>query len=1025
MSTKILFTFEAEDLGVAKKQDEISDRLKRIRKEIQDAKREGSPYTELLKESQILKREQDELRKKQRELNREFQATKVPKDSLAGLRLEYSKLVDQINKLSEAQRKSDFGKNLISQAATAKAKINEFEAEVGRFTGNVGNYKSALAGIGDAITGGLVTGGIGAAVIALTGVMKLGTDQALKYEKALDDLSALTGLQGAALDNLDRLARQLQTIDLNGVEIVKTGPEILDALKLVGGARPELLKDADALADVTKQAIILSQASGDDLQTSVKGLTTILGQFDLAGSESRRVINELAAGAKEGAAEIPQITDALRETGTVAKIFNVSTTESIALVELLADKQLKGAEAGTQLRNIFSKLASADILPKAAQEQFKKLGIDINVLKDTTLPLEERLKELGKAQGDLSALTKIFGLENLQAATIITSGLPKYEALLKAVEGTNEAYIQAEIRADNTATKLDNLANKSLNRLEEKFQDTTGSINLIVSALDFLVDKVDIVGAAFSGLEAAVVGPFAIIRNRILDFFGDKDQKAIGANVDQVKASLEAVGANLSDLGIADTTPAQDKLTELLLQVDKLKSASNELDKEDKKLKDKSKKEAPAAEGSLQFFRDEVRKLQEQLEKTPVKSPLVDGLIKKLKDAETQLRVVEQQLKDLRNPPGAPQSEFDQANAGLVELGVGISPDTESEAAAKLRALAKSLAEQAGVINLEVEADDASIQRTLNKLNELEAKNKEKQEKEAEQKKEQEQNVQDAIEDGAIQSAQNIADAVTQIKANQLEQEQAAKFEQLSAEEQKAIDAAQGNAAKEKLIREDFERRRAALEKEGARKRKELAKKEALINTALAVTKALTGAPPPFSFILAGVAAIAGAAQLAVIESQEFWQGGKVKRLGSGKVRERQNAPRTAHGDTVLAYLKPGEMVLNEQQQSRIQGMAGRNIFAKAGVPGYANATPVPHFASGGVVSDIVPQTTAYSYAGGNGQQVNATFSNDQVLIIARTIAGEVSTQVGSEVRTGIGVGLNDANRRLERETQLETNRQG
>ena len=215
------------------------------------------------------------------------------------------------------------------------------------------------------------------------------------------------------------------------------------------------------------------------------------------------------------------------------------------------------------------------------------------------------------------------------------------------------------------------------------------------------------------------------------------------------------------------------------------------------------------------------------------------------------------------------------------------------------------------------------------------------------------------------------------------------------------------------------------MEKEGARKRKELAKKEALINTALAVTKALTGAPPPFSFILAGVAAIAGAAQLAVIESQEFWQGGKVKRLGSGKVRERQNAPRTAHGDTVLAYLKPGEMVLNEQQQSRIQGMAGRNIFAKAGVPGYANATPVPHFASGGVVSDIVPQTTAYSYAGGNGQQVNATFSNDQVLIIARTIAGEVSTQVGSEVRTGIGVGLNDANRRLERETQLETNRQG
>ena len=200
-----------------------------------------------------------------------------------------------------------------------------------------------------------------------------------------------------------------------------------------------------------------------------------------------------------------------------------------------------------------------------------------------------------------------------------------------------------------------------------------------------------------------------------------------------------------------------------------------------------------------------------------------------------------------------------------------------------------------------------------------------------------------------------------------------------------------------------------------------------MINTALAITKALTGAPPPFSFILAGVAAIAGAAQLSVINAQEFWQGGKVKpkRLGSGIVRERQNAPRTAHGDTVLAYLKPGEMVLNEGQQQSVKAMAGRNIFRRAGVPGTASSTPVPHFATGGVVGDLAPQTISYAQQPGSGGGVTATFTDEQAVVIGRILAAQIAPAVGDTVREGIGVGLNDANRRMEREAALEQNRLG
>ncbi|HPU59139.1 MAG TPA: phage tail tape measure protein, partial [Candidatus Avimonas sp.] len=285
---------------------------------------------------------------------------------------------------------------------------------------------------------------------------------------------------------------------------------------MVGGARPELLGDAEALGSVAKSAIVLSKASGDDLKSSIEAVTTTLGQFKLAGKDSDLVVNQLAAGAKVGAAEIPQITDALKEFGTVAEISNISTSNSIALTEVLADRQLKGAEAGTQLRNVLSKLASADILPKTAQEQFKKLSIDINILKDSSLPLEARLRELGKAQGDVAALTKIFGLENLQAATIITSGIDKYVELDKAIQGTSEAYKQAGINADNAASKIDNIQKGALNSLEQKISDSSTATGILVDSLGFLVNELDVVGFAFDVLSTAILGPLAGIGNFIV-----------------------------------------------------------------------------------------------------------------------------------------------------------------------------------------------------------------------------------------------------------------------------------------------------------------------------------------------------------------------------------------------------------------------------------------------------------------------------------------------------------------------------
>ena len=137
-----------------------------------------------------------------------------------------------------------------------------------------------------------------------------------------------------------------------------------------------------------------------------------------------------------------------------------------------------------------------------------------------------------------------------------------------------------------------------------------------------------------------------------------------------------------------------------------------------------------------------------------------------------------------------------------------------------------------------------------------------------------------------------------------------------------------------------IEKAREEAAKRAAKKEKAIAIIQSIINTALAVTRAFatTG--------IAGAIAvgIAGAAQTAIIAAQPLARGGVVGKgseivqfADGGKVTSRGNIKPLSNGDNVLATLKTGEVVLNQDQQRRI---------------GYSTlkAARIPNFALGGVV---------------------------------------------------------------------------
>ncbi len=358
---------------------------------------------------------------------------------------------------------------------------------VGKQSNELGSaFKSVFAG--SFAAGGL----IGALELVKQG-LQAGIDQALEFEQGLADLSALTGIKGADLDGLEQIVKNLQNINVQGKNIVTTGPEIERALSLVGGSAPELLKNADALSKVTEQAIILSKTSKDlNLEQAVKAITTSMGQFNLVAADGSRIINAFAAASKVGSVEVPRLARELADVGQIAGQTGIDLEETLGAIELFGKAKIPEGRIGVQLRNIFTILSDAKQLPKDAQAAFEKFGVNTDILSDKTQKFEVRLKELQKINGNVPALSAIFGQQNLGGAIQLSTQTELlFKELIPGIRGTSEALDQARIRIDTNKQALENYKNFALNTLSDAFVDFGNDIGTVIGWFTSLEAKID------------------------------------------------------------------------------------------------------------------------------------------------------------------------------------------------------------------------------------------------------------------------------------------------------------------------------------------------------------------------------------------------------------------------------------------------------------------------------------------------------------------------------------------------------
>lgn len=399
------------------------------------------------------------------------------------------KVLDRSKNKLETLEKS-FGKT--ANASNAFGGVTKsLEKNLGSLDSVFGSLSSQLEGLSGAIGGGVsemlgslgvLSGGfaaLGAAAVGACAYILKGFDD-LKSE--MNNFQAVTDVSDEEMKQFEQSARELS----NSTGVAEKS--IIALQTSLVGINPQLAQNREALLKSTEAAILLGKAGRISSEEASTALSSILAQYNLAGTESLNVANAIAAGSKAGAIEIQGLGEVMQKAGTTMNSAGLNYAQSVALVESVGDKWInKESELGTHLQSTFSKLQSV----RKEWEQFNPAIVG------TTQALEN----MSRAQLKYSDLVELVGLQNAPLLQQLIDARGKYAELQKEVSGTTAAQDMAAKQTDTLSNSWehvtvtwDNLMTSIANsqpmqELYSYIQDVIDGISDLISWAGGLIDQ--------------------------------------------------------------------------------------------------------------------------------------------------------------------------------------------------------------------------------------------------------------------------------------------------------------------------------------------------------------------------------------------------------------------------------------------------------------------------------------------------------------------------------------------------------
>lgn len=277
--------------------------------------------------------------------------------------------------------------------AEAKKSAQTFASDLSGTGGTGVSFRNAFGGMMRGATR-MVT--IGAAGLTAAGGMlvKSAVETGMQFDKGISQVAATLGVESTSqtVKNLREYAIEM------GETTVFTATEAAEALNYMALAG----YDADRSMRVLPDVLNLAAAGAMDLGYASDVVTDLGTALGLTENQVTTMTDQMAKAASSSNTNVSQLAEAMLRLGANGRTVKGGTKEIAAVFGVLADNGLKGAEAGTHLRNILLKLANPG---QAAEDTFEEMGREIPSLFNEEGGMKDLpgyFKELKTAIGDLS-----------------------------------------------------------------------------------------------------------------------------------------------------------------------------------------------------------------------------------------------------------------------------------------------------------------------------------------------------------------------------------------------------------------------------------------------------------------------------------------------------------------------------------------------------------------------------------------------------------------------------------------------
>lgn len=325
--------------------------------------------------------------------------------------------------------------------------------------GDDSKFRSKLAGLGK-----IALKSVAAASGALAGLATYAIKVGSSFETAMSDVSATMQISQEDIENCTGAYKLLHDAAIEAGATTKysatEAAEALNYLALAG-------YDAQTAASVLPSVLNLAAASGMDLAAASDMATDAMAALGIEASNENLTAfgDQMAMTAAKANTSVSQLGEAILTVGGTAKTLAGGTTELNAALGVLANRGIKGAEGGTQLRNIIKTLSAPT---DAAAKAMENLGLkaydadgNFRPLNETFADLKEKLSSMSQQEQN-AVLSSIFNAEDLKSAQALIAGTgEEFDKLAGYINASGGAMQDmADTKANNLAGAIDGLKSR-------------------------------------------------------------------------------------------------------------------------------------------------------------------------------------------------------------------------------------------------------------------------------------------------------------------------------------------------------------------------------------------------------------------------------------------------------------------------------------------------------------------------------------------------------------------------------------